>query len=397
MPEIEQCLLPYRDRIETIAVESTFNWYWLVDGLQDLGYQTVLANPAAIQQYEGVKHTDDKHDAFWLAEMLRLNILPTGYIYDRKLRSVRDLLRRRMGLVCKRTALILSLKSLHVRMHGTAWTLGDIKRSSVDDVWRKFEHESDQLVAREDRRLIQELDVSIARIEAHVLQRARKLPAYPRLVSIPGIGEILGMTITLETGEIKRFASAGDFASYCRCVRTERRSNQKKKGENNSKCGNKYLAWAFVEAANFAQRYNQQAKGFFERKKAATNTMVATKALACKLAKAAWHVMSKNVDYEDQRVFGGDKPFPESQAKAGATDRLSVSFSQKTEVEKGNKKEAGEKITSPVEAPQLSGRRRSGCAPAEPYPPLAKPIVGPKPNGNNQQKVADANLAMSNG
>ena len=358
LPQIELCLLPYRDRIERIAVESTFNWYWLVDGLQDLGYETVLANPAAIQQYEGVKHTDDKHDAFWLAEMLRLKILPTGYICDRKLRSVRDLLRRRMGLVRKRTALILSLKSLHVRMHGTAWTLGEIKRSSVDEVWRKFGHESDQLVAREDRRLIQELDVSIARIESHVLQRVRKLPVYPRLLSIPGIGDILGMTIALETGDVKRFGSAGDFASYCRCVRSERSSNQKKKGENNRKCGNKYLAWAFVEAANFAQRYDEQAKAFYERKKGVTNTVVATKALACKLAKAAWHVMSKDVNYDGERVFGPVSSA--SRTEGHAAGGLGVSFPQKTEVEKGSKKEAGEKNASPVEAPQLSGRAALG-------------------------------------
>jgi transposase len=92
-----QALKPFKKRLEKIAVESTYNWYWLVDGLQDHGYPVVLANPAAMQQYDGLKHADDKSDGFFLAEMLRLNILPTGHICDRAVRPVRDLLRRRMG------------------------------------------------------------------------------------------------------------------------------------------------------------------------------------------------------------------------------------------------------------------------------------------------------------
>lgn len=353
---IEQTLAPYRERIDTIAVESTFNWYWLVDGLQELGFQTVLANPAGIQQYEGIKQTNDKHDAYWLAEMLRLKILPTGYIYERNLRPVRDLLRRRLGLVRKRTSLIVSLKSLHTRMHGSGLSLGEIKRMSVDQVWRLFEHGADQLLAREDRRLIEELDTSIARLERAVLQEARQLPEYGRLLTIPGIGRILGMTIALETGEPARFASAGQFASYCRAVRSERSSNGKRKGENNRKCGNKYLAWAFVEAAHYAVRFDAAAKAFYERKKAQTNTMVATKALACKLAKAAWHVMARNAAYDGRRVFGG-RTAERDEGPVG--DDRKVSFPRGTAVEK-SKEQAGEVITSPVEAPQLAGQTALG-------------------------------------
>jgi transposase len=114
-------------------------------------------------------------------------------------------------------------------------------------------------------------------------------------------------TITLETVDPKRFASPGDYASYCRCVDSRRMSNGKKKGENNGKCGNKYLAWAFVEAANFAQRHDAACRKFYDRKKAQVNGIVATKALACKLAKAAWHMMSQNTDYDAGRMFPGAK------------------------------------------------------------------------------------------
>ena len=109
----------------------------------------------------------------------------------------------------------------------------------------------------------------------------------------------------MEVGDILG-ALPGQTASpsYCRAVEAQRTSNQKKKGENNSKCGNKYLGWAFVEAANFARRYDGRCRKWYDRKAAKTSNIIATKALACKLAKAAWHVMSAGVDYDSARVFG---------------------------------------------------------------------------------------------
>jgi len=97
-------LEPYKERIEGLAVESTYNWYWLVDGLLDAGYKVHLANPAAMQQYSGLKYTDDNTDARWLSHMLALGILPEGYIYPKNERPVRDLLRKRGQLVRFRTA-----------------------------------------------------------------------------------------------------------------------------------------------------------------------------------------------------------------------------------------------------------------------------------------------------
>jgi transposase len=101
---IAQQLAAYQSSLEGIVVESTYNWYWLVDGLMDKGHQIHLANTAAIQQYEGLKHTDDKSDARWLAHILRLGVLPEGYIYPKEERAVRDLLRKRGQMVRQRTA-----------------------------------------------------------------------------------------------------------------------------------------------------------------------------------------------------------------------------------------------------------------------------------------------------
>src|SRR5437016_12572061 len=292
LSEIVKFLAPFKKRLEQVAVESTYNWYWLVDGLQSLNYPVVLANPAGMEQYSGIKHADDTNDAFFLAELLRLKILPTGHIYDAQLRPVRDLLRRRMTLVHQRTALMLSFKSLYTRTTGQEMTLSQLKDLEIKQAQELYDHPANQMIAGIQIQHIEQLTESIGKIEKVVMASARELPAYPRLTTLPGIGIILGMTITMEVGDIKRFASAGDFASYCRTVEAQRMSNSKKKGENNSKCGNRYLAWAFVEAANFARRFDEPCRKWYDRKAARTSNLIATKALACKLAKAAWHLMS---------------------------------------------------------------------------------------------------------
>lgn len=304
LPAILQLLAPYQKRIATVAIESTYNWYWLADGLRDHGYHVVLANPARMKPYDGLKHTDDVSDAFFLTELLRLNILPTGHLYDRQTRPVRDLLRRRLLLVHQRTTLILSFKSLSERTLGQRVPLARVKAMNAEEASARFTEPADQLLSGTEIELIGQLTRAIGKIEAHVLSVAGKWRSYQRLQTLPGIGKILGLTIALETGDANRFADAGHFASYCRCVKSLRQSNHKKKGENNRKCGNAYLAWAFVEAAHFACRHDEPCRRFYDRKKQQTHPVIATKALACKLAKAAWHVMAEDVPYDARRVFG---------------------------------------------------------------------------------------------
>lgn len=303
LAQVEQFLKPYKRQLQSMAVESTYNWYWLVDGLQAKGYPIDLANPAKIEQYSGIKHADDKHDAFHLAELQRLNILPKAHIYDAQLRPVRDLLRRRTKLVQQRTALMLSFKSLYSRTTGGQLPLAELKQLTPKAAPELYEHPANQLIAQIQVEHIEALNQSIGRIEKAVLASAREIPLYAKLLTLPGVGRVLGMTITMEVGDIKRFKTDGDFASYCRTVDSRRMSNGKQKGENNPKCGNRYLAWAFVEAANFAKRYDEKCRRWYDRKQAKTSTAIATKALACKLAKAAWHVMAQRTNYDEKRMF----------------------------------------------------------------------------------------------
>jgi transposase len=303
LSEVVGFLKPLKPQLQSMAVESTFNWYWLVDGLRAQGYSIDLANPAKIAQYSGMKHVDDKDDAFHLADLQRLNILPKAHVYDPELRPVRDLLRRRTNLVQQRTALLLSFKSLYTRTTGQTLALNDVKKLEPKEASQLYEHPANQLIAQVQTEHIGALDKSISRIEKAVLGSTREIPMYEKLLTLPGVGRILAMTITMEVGDIQRFRSDGDFASYCRMVDARHLSNGKCKADNNQKCGNKYLAWVFVEAANFSRRYDEQCRRWYDRKAAKTSKIIATKALGCKLAKAAWHIMAGQCDYDEKRMF----------------------------------------------------------------------------------------------
>jgi transposase len=308
LPNQLDCILarlaPYQAEISGLVVESTYNWYWLVDGLIEWGYPVHLANTAAIQQYEGIKHSNDFSDAQWLAHLLRLGILPEGYIYPKDTRGVRDLLRKRMQLVQQRTTNLLSIQTQSARNTGQTWKTNRIKRLTCEEVEEEVLDEHLALSITSNLSVMQCLEGQIRKLEKVVKGQVKLDPAFEPLQSVPGIGDILGLTIMLETGDIGRFASVGDFASYCRCVGSERLSNGKRKGRGNTKNGNKYLAWAFVEAANFAVRYDPQIKRYHQRKAAKTNTIVATKTVAHKLARACYYILRDQVPFDVKRGFG---------------------------------------------------------------------------------------------
>ena len=299
---ILKVLSPYRESLHGIAVESTFNWYWLVDGLQDAGFKVQLVHTAAVRQYEGLKYSGDHQDAFYLAHLMRLGILPTGYIYPKEQRAVRDLLRRRMSFVRAASTQLISVQSQIWRSTGIRITSGDLRKicfvAPLLDVYT-------QQAVNAGLVIYQSLQKQISAFEKSVLEAIHLEDAYQILQTITGIGKILGLTIMLETGDIHRFAGAGNYASYCRCVDSTRISNGKTKGQGNAKAGNKYLSWAFSEAAHFAVRFEPLAQRFYERKKAKTNGTIAIRAVARKLARATWMMLKHQQPYDTARMFPG--------------------------------------------------------------------------------------------
>ena len=294
----------YQTELQGIVVESTYNWYWLVDGLMEQGYKVHLANTAAIQQYEGLKYTDDHSDARWLAHLLRLGVLPEGYIYPRADRPVRDLLRKRSQLVRQRTTNLLSIQNLMTRNTGSSLSANQIKGLDVQQVDELLPNGDLALAVKANLSVMCSADEQTKIVERTVTQRVKLRPQFSFLKTVPGIGQILALTIMLETGDIRRFSSVGNFASYCRCVGSQKVSNGKKKGKGNTKNGNKYLAWAFVEAANFAIRFNSKIKSFYQRKKAKTKGVVAIKAVAHKMCRACYYIMRDRVAFDVTKAFG---------------------------------------------------------------------------------------------
>jgi len=301
---ILEVLKPRQSEMVGVVVESTYNWYWLVDGLMGAGYRVHLANPSAIKKYEGLKHSDDRHDAFWLADLLRLGILPEGYIYPKGERPVRDLLRKRGHLVRLRTSLILSLENMIMRNYGRRLRVNDVKRLREDRVSPLFEGNDDMVLAgMVSKETIDFLTRRIHTIERAVEGKVKLKEPYRYLLTLPGVGRILALTIMLETGPIGRFAKVGNYVSYCRKVSSQWTSNGKKKGKGNKKSGNRYLAWAYSEAAELGRRFDPKARAYYNRKMQKTNFMVAHSALSHKLARAAYFIM------RDQAVFRPEKLF----------------------------------------------------------------------------------------
>ena len=296
-------LKPFKRKIKGVVIESTYNWYWLVDGLMDKKYNVHLANPSQMQQYSGMKYTDDKWDSFWLAHMLRLGILPEGYIYPKDIRPIRDLLRKRMMLVQHRTAYILSLQSMVNRNTGRKLKASETKKLGEGELNIMFSDKHLVMSAQSNCNVMEFLNGQINAIEKAVIKEVKLRYPFEKLLTVPGIGDILGITIMLESGDMNRFQAVSNYSSYCRCVSSKKVSNGKKKGENNKKNGNKYLAWAYVETANFMRRYSPEARSWHQRKASKTNQIVATKALSNKIARACYFIIKDQTDFDSKMLF----------------------------------------------------------------------------------------------
>lgn len=292
----------FQTELAACVVESTYNWYWLVDGLMAAGFAVRLAHTSALPEYAGLKYRNDFSDARQLAHLLRLGLLPTGYIYPEEERALRDLLRRRLLLVRQRSLQHVSLQSLIARHSGQRLNTRQIKLLTREQIADYLQGHA--LLGGEITHQARcWLDRAVRRIEQELQHQIQPREDYQLLQSVPGIGPILGTTIALETGAIERFASAGNYASYARCVKSEKISNGKRKGQGNKKNGNKYLAWAFMEAGHYGAIWNPRIKRYYQRKQAKGHILVAQKAVANKLARACYHMLKRHEAFDVTRAF----------------------------------------------------------------------------------------------
>jgi transposase len=302
---ILDALKGYKDQIEGIVVESTYNWYWLVDGLQAEGYRTHLANTSAIEQYSGLKYTDDKTDALWLARLLRLGLLAEGYIYPPETRGVRELLRKRLALVRQQTSGLLAIQGQITRYENVHLTSSKIKKCKGEEekILGHVKDENVRAALQSQLKILWCVMEQVEVLEKTIMSELKDSPLFKLIRTIPGIGPILAMTIVLETGDISRFPGVGNYSSYCRCVGSKRISNEKKKGENNRKNGNKHLGWAFIEASNAAIRHYDEVKTHYQRKLSKTSRVVALKTIANKLSRACYFILRDKVEFDMKKAF----------------------------------------------------------------------------------------------
>lgn len=296
-------LAMYKEQIEAVAIESTYNWYWLVDALQAEGYEVRLVNTAAVVVYDGLKYSGDKSDARHLAHLLRLGLLPCGYIYPKEPRALRDLARKRAQLVRQRTTQLLSIKNLLARNCGQDTSSAVIKKWTEEQITQLPFLPEQRMAIKANWAVMQALEQQIDVVESELLRQLKPNKEFQLLKTMSGVGDILSMTIYLETGDIGRFDSCGQFASYARMVDSKRESNSKKKGEGNRKCGNRYLCWAFMEASHFAIASNEDIRRFYQRKCSKSPKVVAMKAVAHKLARASYNMLKDGVEFDVKRAF----------------------------------------------------------------------------------------------
>ncbi|WP_081263163.1 IS110 family transposase [Pseudomonas putida] len=195
LTKILDLLEPYRAELAGTVVESTYNWYWLVDGLIAAGYEVRLAHPAAMSRYEGLKHSDDKDDAAFLAHLLRLGILPTGYIHPPQERALRDLSRKRIQLVRSRTQHILAIENIVARQFGHRLSCNAVKALSATSVDRLGLPTDVALALKANVAVIQAVQSQVDLIEDRLRHEVSLRPEFSLLKTMPGVGEILAMVI----------------------------------------------------------------------------------------------------------------------------------------------------------------------------------------------------------
>ena len=212
-------------------------------------------------------------------------------------------MRKRTQLVQHKTTHVLSIQNLFTRNTGGSISSNRIKQLTAEDIDVLLPEPDLALAVKSNLAVMRCLETHIAAMTHTVTQRVKLRAAFQDFLTVSGIGQILARTIMRETGDIRRFPAGGHFASSCRCVGSQKLSNGKRKGTGNTKNGNKYLAWAFVEAAHFAVRYNPCIKRFYQRKQAKTNTVVATKTVAHTLARACFYILRDQVPFDVNKAF----------------------------------------------------------------------------------------------
>jgi len=295
---VEAFLAPYRG-CAAAAVEATRNWYWMVNALEAAGLEPHLVDPTAAKPLISRRNKTDRIDSDGMSALLAEDLLPESWIAPRAIRDGRELLRGRLTLVALRTATKNRLHGLVERYTPTpviADLFGVQGRQWLAHVTLPPQA---QFVLQRQLALLDQLEPLLLAYEARIHEVVRRTPEAQLLDTLPGIGPLLALTIVYEVGAWTRFPSHEHFCSYSGLAPTIQASGGHTRYGPTPKASNRFLRWAFVEAANAVashpstkplyQRFAQvrQRRGYGK----------AIVALARHLAVATFHMLRKGEAY----------------------------------------------------------------------------------------------------
>jgi transposase len=297
-------LAPFRADL-VVGCECLFAWYWLADLCEAEGIPFVLGHALGMRVIHGLKTKNDKLDSWKIAQLLRGGNFPLAYLYPRRFRATRDLLRRRLHFVRFRSELLT-----HLKMSETQANLEPLKKR-LDHAQNRagfperFPHGSSRSSIAADCRLLDALDDLVGELERELVTTAKAddLAAFYRLRSVPGIGEILALTIFYEVPDFDRFDRVQEFASYARLVAPRIESSGKLGGSRGRKQGNVHLKWAFSEAAVFLLRNNPRAQKLHSRLVARYGKAKALSVLAHKVGRAVFYMQKRKQPFDVERFY----------------------------------------------------------------------------------------------
>jgi transposase len=296
-----------------VAVEATGNWYWIINEIEQAGMQPQLVHPRRAKLMMGLTNKTDKLDARGLNRLQRNGTLPTVWIPPGPLRDLRELTRTRLVLVGQRTRLKNRL-SATLAKYGTPPSecsdpYGKRGRAEMEKHLQSLPEQtrwvSEQLVAQLDF-----VGNQVRQLEQRLAELVKITPEMQWLLTMPGVGVILAATMALEIGEIERFPSAMHLASYSGTTPRVHASGGKVRYGHLRADVNRYLKWAFAEAANSVavnhtrcpQRHVSQ---LYRRLRLHKGHGKAIGAVARHLAEAAFHVLRGQQMYQDPSLGRG--------------------------------------------------------------------------------------------
>lgn len=290
-----------------VVVESTANWYWLVDGLQASGYQVKLAHSLKVAAITKAKVKTDKRDALILAQLLRTDMIPESYIYPAKDRPLRDLVRQRWNVVAMRADDYRRLRILLYRNGITDVGSNDVRLLGEEEVRELLDHPLVRRHALLELERIAFYTQQIRCLEKEILALTKTRHDFKNLITIPGIGSVLALTILLEIGDIHRFRDARHFSSYCRIAPGCANSGESEHRSRGSKQGNPYLKWAFTQAAACAIRVDATFRAYFNHYRAKhagrSGAIITHCIVGHRIALAVYHILKDGVAYDKEKLF----------------------------------------------------------------------------------------------